>query len=159
MRTRLAALIVTTCLCGSALAQSPAPDLTRQQRDLLQAIVAAVDAAATQPETSDLKWQDHVLRASDGSHYVAFSAQPPAATSLPAGPVVLYLRLATATPAGAQRIAERSPVREWLAGKRIDPRLLPNNRGIAIGEMPIMGETSIRRSGRGSDESSSASSV
>jgi len=139
MSTRLAAVVVTTCLCGTALAQSPAPALTRQQRDLLQAIVAAVDAAAAQPETSDLKWQHHVLRASDGSHYIAFSAEPPAAAALPAGPVVLYLRLATATPAGAQRIAERSPVREWLAGSRIDPRLLPNNRGIVVGEMPMMG--------------------
>jgi hypothetical protein len=30
----------------------------------------------------------------------------------------LYLRLATATPAGAQQIAERSPIKEWLAGSR-----------------------------------------
>ena len=61
-----------------------------------------------QPETADLKWQHHIMRASDGSHYVAFSVEPPATASLPAGPALLYLRLATATPAGAQRIAERS---------------------------------------------------
>jgi hypothetical protein len=138
MSVRFAAAVVITCLCGTALAQSPVPNLTRPQRDLLQAIVTAVDAAANQPETVDLAWQHHVMRASDGSHYIAFSAEPPSSASLPAGPVVLYLRLATATPAGAQRIAERSPVREWLAGSRIDPRLLPK-RGIAIGEMPMMG--------------------
>ena len=139
MSFRLAAAIVITCLCGDAFAQTPAPNLTRQQRDLLQAIVTAVDAASTQPETADLKWQHHILRASDGSHYVAFSAEPPASAALPAGPALLYLRLATATPAGAQRIAERSPIREWLAGNRTDPRLLPNKGGIVVGEMPMMG--------------------
>ena len=138
MSLRLAALVVTTCLCGSALAQTPAPNLTRQQRELLSAIVTAVEAAAAQPETNDLRWQHHVMRASDGSHYVAFSAEP--ATPLPTGAVVLYLRLATATPAGAQQIAERSPIKEWLAGSRTDPRLLPRT-GIVIGEMPIMGPT------------------
>ncbi|HUQ87189.1 MAG TPA: hypothetical protein VM096_06490 [Vicinamibacterales bacterium] len=141
MSFRLAAVIVITCLCGSAAAQTPAPNLTKQQRDLLQAIVTAVDAAATQPETADVKWQHHILRASDGSHYVAFSAEPPATAALPAGPALLYVRLATATAAGAPRLVERSPIREWLAGGRVDPRLLPNNRGIAVGEMPIMGPT------------------
>ena len=138
MSLRLAALVVTACLCSdSALAQTAAPNLTRQQKELLSAIVTAVDAASNQPETADLAWQHHIMRASDGSHYVAFTAEP--ATPLPGGPVLLYLRLATATPAGAQRIVERSPVREWLAGSRVDPRLLPNNRGIVIGEMPMMG--------------------
>lgn len=135
----LTGLLVTSCLCWPALAQTPALALSREQRDLLRAIVAAVDAAASQPETADLAWQPHVMRASDGSHYVAFSAVPPGATPLPQGPVTLYLRLATATPPGTQRVAERSPMREWLAGSRIDPRLLPSSRGIAIGEMPMMG--------------------
>jgi hypothetical protein len=141
MSLRLGALVVTTCLCSTAfshaaLAQNAAPNLTRQQRELLTAIVLAVDAAAAQPETNDLKWQHHIMRASDGSHYVAFSAEP--TVPLPTGPVVLYLRLATATPAGAQQIAERSPIKEWLSGSRTDPRLLPKP-GIAIGDMPIMG--------------------
>jgi len=140
MSVRAAAAIVTTCLCGSAFAQTAAPNLTRPQRDLLQAIVTAVDAASTQPESADLKWQHHILRASDGSHYVAFSAEPPASAALPSGSALLYLRLATATPAGATRIAERSPIKEWLAGSRTDPRLLPRT-GIALGEMPIMGPT------------------
>jgi hypothetical protein len=138
MTLRLAAAIVITCLYTNAFAQSAAPNLARAQRDLLHAIVSAVDAAAAQPETPDLKWQHHIMRASDGSHYVAFSVEPPAAAALPAGPALLYLRLATATPSGATRIAERSAIREWLAGNRIDPRLLPQ-RGIAVGEMPMMG--------------------
>jgi hypothetical protein len=139
MGIRHAAAIVTVCLCaGDAAAQSAAPNLTKQQRDLLQAIVTAVDAAATQPETTTAGWQSHILRASDGSHYVAFSLEPPADAPLPPGPALLYLRLATAPPPGVQTVAERSMVREWLAGSRIDPRLLPK-RGIAIGDMPIMG--------------------
>ncbi|HYE88883.1 MAG TPA: hypothetical protein VEA16_21140, partial [Vicinamibacterales bacterium] len=132
----IAGAIVAVCLCRPAAAQSP--NLTRQQRDLLQALIAAVDAAATQPDTPNLTWQSHILRASDGAHYVAFTAVPPADAALPPGPVMLYMRLATAAPAGTQRIVERSPLREWLAGSRIDPRLLPK-RGIVIGEMPMMG--------------------
>jgi hypothetical protein len=138
MGVRLAAAVVTTCLCGAAFAQTAAPNLTRQQRELLSSLITAVDAAAGQPEAADLGWQHHIMRASDGSHYVAFSAEP--APPMPPGPVLLYLRLATATPPGAQRIAERSPIKEWLAGSRTDPRLLPKT-GIAIGEMPIMGPT------------------
>jgi hypothetical protein len=140
MATRLAALIVCTCLSvGSAHGQT-APNLTRQQRDLLHAVVTAVDAASTQPPLDDADWRAHVMRASDGSHYVAFSITPPADMPLPGGPAILYLRVATATPPGATRIAERSAIREWLAGGRTDPRLLPK-RGIAIGEMPVMGAT------------------
>lgn len=138
MGIRLAALIVTICLPPSALAQTP--NLTRQQREMLQTIVRAVDAAATQPPLDDEHWQAHVMRASDGSHYVAFTVTPPETAALPAGPVLLYIRVATATPEGATTVAERSAIREWLAGGRTDPRLLPK-RGIAIGEMPVMGAT------------------
>lgn len=138
MSLRLSTLIVTTCLSASALAQTPAPNLTRQQRELLSAIVTAVDAAAAQPETNDLNWQHHIMRASDGSHYVAFTVEPAATIALPTGPALLYVRLSTATPTGAVQIAERSGVREWLAGSRTDPRLLPK-RNIAIGDMPAFG--------------------
>jgi hypothetical protein len=147
MTTRLAASIVTVCLsAGPALAQAPA--LSRQQRELLQSLLNAVDTAAAQgsAEAQSAKadhgkqWQTHVMRASDGSHYVAFTIVPPATTPLPPGPALLYIRLATSNPQAAQRIAERSAIRDWLAGSRIDPRLLPR-RGIAIGEMPVMGAT------------------
>ena len=78
MSVRLAAAIVTTCLCGSALAQTSAPNLTRQQRDLLQGgrrpPLIAPSAPRDQPITHG---STHVLRASDGSHYVAFSVAPP----------------------------------------------------------------------------------
>jgi hypothetical protein len=140
MSVRLAAVIVLACLCAGVQAQTPVPNLTRQQRELLKAIVSAVDAASAQPETANLEWQHHVLRASDGSHYVAFSVTPPADTPLPAGAALLYLRVATATPPGGTRVAERSLVRDWLHGGRTDPRLLPQ-KGIAIGEMPVMGAT------------------
>ena len=82
------------------------------------------------------------MRASDGSHYVAFSLEPPPGRELPKGPVVLYVRLATATPNGAASIIERSAIREWLSGTRLDPRLLPR-RNIAIGDMPALGPGAI----------------
>jgi len=135
MAVRFAALFVTACLCENAFGQTAAPNLTRPQRELLQAMVLSADTAAANPEDADVPWQSHVMRASDGSHYVAFSIEP---SGLPAGPVMLYVRLATAAAAGAPRLVERSAIREWLAGNRTDPRLLPQ-RNIAIGDMPIMG--------------------
>jgi hypothetical protein len=137
MTTTIArALVVSGCLCGPALsfAQQP-PQLSKDHRALLQAVIAAVDGAADAPET-DAVWQVHVLRASDGSHYVAFSLAGTADRPIAAAPLVMYVRLATAP---ATTIAERSAVREWLAGSRIDPRLLPRNRGFAVGDMPAMG--------------------
>ncbi len=77
------------------------------------------------------------MRASDGSHYLAFTAQPSAVMPLPAGPALLYVRLANATPA---RLGERSQIREWLAGTRTAPPPIARS-GIAIGEMPIFGPT------------------
>jgi len=144
---RLATALVTTCLCGTALAQTP-PALTRPQRQLLQHLIAAVDSAAADPAAAPPAhdWLTHVLRASDGSHYIAFSVTPRSGT-LAAGQLVIYVRLATAIVPGEPVVAERSVVREWLQGARIDPRLLPR-RGMAIGEMPEMGAgAGINRSG------------
>jgi hypothetical protein len=134
---RLAALIVCICLCvGDARAQS-ASTPSREQRELLHAVVLAVDAAAPQSETPDATWQTHVMRASDGSHYVAFIVQPPAAMPLPVGPALLYVRLSQATPS---RAGERSQIRDWLAGTRTAPPPIARS-GIALGEMPIFGPT------------------
>jgi hypothetical protein len=150
----IAAAVVMACLSVvSAAAQSAPPSLTRQQRELLQALVAATDAAGAKPATSNAAWQSHVLRASDGSHYVAFSITPPAAT-LPQTALVLYVRLATAIVPGETTAMERSIVGEWLQGARTDPRLLPQKRGMAIGEMPALGAGAVGARGPGSVGSS-----
>ena len=139
MNARLAALIVTICLsAGEAFAQAPV-SLSRQQRELLHAVVLAVDAAAVDPQTSGAIWQLHVMRASDGSHYVAFSVQPPAALPVPAGPAVLYVRLAHAA-SSAQPAIARSPIREWLAGEPAAPPPV-RRAGLVLGEMPVLGAT------------------
>jgi hypothetical protein len=140
MKAGIAAAVVFVCLL-TVEATGQTPNLSRPQRDLLHAVVAAVDAAGAQAPIDDTHWRAHVMRASDGSHYVAFSITPPPELPLPKGPALLYLRVATATLPGATKISERSAIREWLAGGRTDPRLLPK-RGIAIGEMPVMGATS-----------------
>jgi hypothetical protein len=44
-------------------------------------------------------------------------------------------------PDGAQQIAERSPIKEWLAGSRTGSSPCCPKTGIVIGEMPIMGPT------------------
>ena len=138
MTVRFVTLVVTTCLCGVASAQTP--NLSKPERELLGALVAAVDAAAAAAETDRATMRTHVMRASDGSHYVAFSLAPPSSVPLPVTPVALYFRLATAQPVAAQR-PERSLVREWLAGNHTTPSPIVANRGIALGEMPIMGPT------------------
>jgi hypothetical protein len=133
-------LLVSVCLSLAALAgaQQP-PQLSKDQRTLLQAVIAAVDAAGSAPETEAAAWQTHLLRASDGSHYVAFSVAGTADRPIAATPLITYVRLATTPAQPATTLAERSAVREWLAGSRLDPRLLPRHRGFAVGEMPAMG--------------------
>lgn len=148
MTVRVAALVVIGCLCtASGFAQSAPPSLSRQQKAHLEQLIAAVDRATIAPvPSSSNDWLTHVLRASDGSHYVAFSFAP-RADALPATPIVMYVRLATAVVPGETTVAERSIVREWLRGSTIDPRLLPK-RGMAIGDMPAMGAgASINRGG------------
>ena len=148
MTARLAAIVVTICLWASHISAQAPPALTSQQRDLLQALIASVDRAPTVTDPNDYPWLTHVLRASDGSHYVAFSVTPPAAAQ-PKGPVVVYIRLASAKTQGATAAGERSLVREWLQGSRVDPRLLPRKGGFAVGAMPAMGAV-IERDGRSS---------
>jgi tetratricopeptide (TPR) repeat protein len=137
-------LVLQTVGAALALAQQPAPpSLSRQQRAALQAVVRAVEANTAIADISEADWPVHVLRASDGSHYVAFSA--PAESALKET-VVLYVRLAT-RPTGTASVAERSAVAEWLAGRTPSP--LPNRRGIAIGEMPTYGAGAIATRGPG----------
>lgn len=136
------ALVVFCCLyfAATAAAQSM-PNLNGDQRALLTALLGAVDAAPPAADTAPESWQTHVLRASDGSHYVAFSVASTAATPIEARPLLLYVRLSAIATPPATTLAERSVVREWLGGSRVDPRLLPR-RGIALGNMPAMGTAS-----------------
>ena len=84
------------------------------------------------------------MRASDGSHYVAFSLEPAGDAKLPPGPILLYVRLATATGDAVTTVTERSAIRDWLVGRKIDPRLLPS-RGIAVrGSSPTTGSTDLK---------------
>ncbi|MFM8533411.1 MAG: hypothetical protein ACKOEC_07440, partial [Acidimicrobiia bacterium] len=139
MDVRRIAAVVTACLCGifAADPQAQTPNLSRNQRDLLAALLTAVDEAATADESDDASVRTHVLRASDGSHYVAISAEPPASVTMPTRPMPVYIRLASAPPVAPQR-PERSPIREWLKGQQTTPPPI-SRRGIALGEMPIMG--------------------
>lgn len=143
MSVRRSAAIVTTCLCLTFLAApagAQSPELSKNQKELLTAMIAAVDASASADETRDATLRTHVLRASDGSHYVALSAVPPVSAAVPSTPMPLYIRLATAPTVQAQR-PERSLIREWLAGAQATPPPIARS-GIALGEMPIMGPAS-----------------
>jgi hypothetical protein len=142
------ALVAAVMLASGAVAagQGSEPKLTRQERAALQAIVAAVDASASAPHVSEAEWPIHLLRASDGSHYVAFTA--PARGLDPDRPVVVYVRLASwREPGVITTAAERSAVGEWLAGQRSVP--VPPQRGIAFGEMPTYGAGAIAGRGPG----------
>jgi len=144
-RSFLVLVLVSLAASVADAGQSATPQLTKTQRETLRAVVAAVDLASPAPETQGVTWPVHVMRASDGSHYVAFSVSQSSAP-LPAGPVVLYVRLATTPRSSGQTISERSAVGEWLAGQRVDPRLKPKN-GFAPGEMPNFGAGAIAARG------------
>jgi hypothetical protein len=143
MPTRTPAFVLAVILAsaGSVIAQRPAPSLSKEQR---QALLAAVTAAGTAPPlAADQLWQLHLLRASDGSHYVAFSVQAPADLS-PGQRLALYVRLEPRAPtpdATTTAIAPRSAVEEWLLGQRRDPLPMQAKRVVTIptGEMPIGG--------------------
>jgi tetratricopeptide (TPR) repeat protein len=133
--------VVTSALLVMSLPvaarQEPAaPNLTRAQRNALQSLVAAVETAASGPDTPGVDWPIHVLRASDGSHYVAFSLVASAGLVVDR-PVALYVRLATRRDEAATTMVERSAVAEWLAGQRSLP--LRPERAIAFGDMPTYG--------------------
>ena len=140
---------VIVVLAASALAvrahSQGAPNLSRNQRAALQAVVRAIDTGTAIQDVPEIDWPVHVLRASDGSHYVAFSVATE--TKAPARPVVLYVRLATRNQATTTTIAERSAVAEWLAGQTAAPP--PPRRGMAFGEMPTYGAGAIATRGPG----------
>jgi tetratricopeptide (TPR) repeat protein len=139
------AALALSAVEGPALARQSAPKLTKAQRDTLQAIVAEVDRTAGAADTDNVAWQIHVLRTSDGAHYIAFTADGPDTLRPPAG-ATIYVRLAT-RPASA--FAEKSAVMEWLKGMRSDPLVAKKRRGIAFGEMPVFGAGSIAARGPG----------
>lgn len=141
-RLGIAGALMTLATAVSA-GQAEPPQLSRQQRAALKALVSAVDASAGIVDIPDDNWPVHLLRASDGSHYVAFSLNR--ADGLTVGrPLVVYVRLATRADS---TVVERSAVAEWLAGQTPAP-VLPR-RGIALGEMPTYGAGSIATRGPG----------
>lgn len=143
---RLAAGLAAMSICAvsawPARAQAVAPKLSRTQRTLLEAVVSAVDRAAADPGASltEATWLSHVLRASDGSHYVALRAEMAGVTP-PKNPVTLYVRLAPRRVGTDQTLAPRSAVLEWLKGLRGDPLPMRAARSTTVnaGEMPIGG--------------------
>lgn len=158
MARRIARVGLLVILVAAPLlaAQAPSPSLTLTQRNALAAVIAAVDAASKAPAVDDAAWQMHVLRASDGSHYVAFSAEPPGAP-LPATPVILYVRLASRV-SESTVTSERSAVMDWLNGLRRDPLPLRPTRVIAVatGEMPVGGTLAMSTRGGAVGQSSAA---
>jgi hypothetical protein len=136
------ALAVLLALPAAAAAQTGTPNPTKEQRQALLAALVAVKSVATAPAPApEPTWPVHLFRASDGSHYVAFSAEAPAAVPADA-PFVLYVRLAPAPdPTAVLAQALRSPVEEWLLGQRNDPLPMRARRVVQVptGELPVGG--------------------
>lgn len=141
-----AALIAVGASAGAPLAGQapPTPRLDRSQQATLESIVVAVDQARANPAAAaPSQWQVHVLRASDGSHYVALRGRAPGLIATKA-PVMLYVRLESSRDPRTT-VPQRSAVMEWLKGERADP-LPMRARGtmnVPQGEMPIGGAASI----------------
>lgn len=136
-RVAVAAGVLLAPLAASG--QSPAPTLDEQQRATLLGLVTAVKDNPTDP-IAENEWPVHLFRASDGSHYVAFSAPLPKGVD-PAAPMALYVRLAPRAGASTSASATRSAVEEWLLGERSDPLPLSALRVVQVpsGEMPAGG--------------------
>ena len=117
-----------------------APKLSKAERTTLEAVVAAVDQAQASGVAAPATWQSHVLRASDGSHYVALRATV-FDVPVPVGGAMLYVRLAARRSHEPRAAAERSAVMEWLQGRRGDPLPMRAGRSTTVnaGEMPIGG--------------------
>jgi hypothetical protein len=143
-RSALGSLLLAAAALPVWAQQADAPSLSRQQREALQTLVRAVDTTTTAP-LPDGDWPLHVLRASDGSHYVAFSIHRPEGVQL-GRPFILYVRLASRR-ADAATQPERSAVAEWLTGQSPTPAL--PQRGLAFGEMPTYGAGAVATRGPG----------
>ncbi|MEZ5289348.1 MAG: hypothetical protein R2712_32020, partial [Vicinamibacterales bacterium] len=137
-------------LPAQAAGQAKAPNLSRQQKEALLAAVTAAKSAVVQP--AEHLWQAHLLRASDGSHYVAFSAEAPSDLG-PDDHLALYVRLEPRPAAGSTPAPPpRSAVEEWLLGERSDPLPMRAARVVQIptGEMPVGGPSAtLSRDGSG----------
>ena len=136
--TRLAAVTLLLSVPCAAAAQN-APKLSKAQRTTLEAVVAAVDRAQEAGAVTPATWQSHVLRASDGSHYVALRATV-IDVPVPIGGAMLYVRLAARRSDERTELA-RSAVMEWLKGLRGDPLPMRAARSTTVnaGEMPVGG--------------------
>ncbi len=147
-------LIVALTAAPAAVFAQTAPNLSKDQRQTLLTLVNNVKASADQPAT-DEGWQVHLLRASDGSHYVAFSADAPGELTEDT-PLAVYVRLSLRATEPPSVIAQRSAVEEWLLGQRKDPLPMQARRVVQIpsGELPVGGPLSM--SGRDSTGQSSA---
>jgi hypothetical protein len=149
------ALLIVVALLSPWVAhgQSKNPKLSKAQRDALWAAVTAAKTAP--PLAGEHAWQMHLLRASDGSHYVAFSMEAPADLT-PEERLVLYVRLEprpNAPPSATP--PPRSTVEAWLRGERGDPLPMRATRVITVpsGELP-MGGTAATMTRDGSGQNS-----
>ncbi|MGE0461752.1 MAG: hypothetical protein AB7Q16_10325 [Vicinamibacterales bacterium] len=156
-RTIARALLVAALLASPTIAAAQttakAPNLSRTQKQALLAAVTAAREAA--PLTSNDHWQMHLLRASDGSHYVAFSMQAPTDLT-PDERLVLYVRLEPKpTEPPSTTLPPRSTVEEWLRGERGDPLPMRAARVVTVpsGELP-MGGTAATMTRDGSGQNS-----
>lgn len=136
----VAVLAAMLALPVAAGAQVKTPSPSKEQRQALLAALVAVKNAEASPATEP-GWQVHLFRASDGSHYVAFSTEAPPGVPTDA-PFALYVRLAPARdPAATTVAAIRSPVEEWLQGQRNDPLPMRASGVVQVptGELPVGG--------------------
>jgi hypothetical protein len=146
------ALAVLLATATPVSAQRKAPSLSKEQRQSLLAAVTAAAAAA--PLAAGGFWQTHLLRASDGSHYVAFSLEAPADLT-PEDRLALYVRLEPRRPADqpiSTTMAPRSAVEDWLRGERSDPLPMRAARVVTVpsGELPMGGPSATQtRDGSG----------
>ncbi|MFN7978873.1 MAG: hypothetical protein U0P30_12100 [Vicinamibacterales bacterium] len=140
----LAAALASGGLAAPVIAQVAAPKLSKPQRAAFEAILDAVERAAAGSADAPVEpatWITHVLRASDGSHYVALHADLTAGQA-PTEPVPMYARFAARrVGADTELPPARSAVADWLKGLRGDPLPMRASRSTTVpqGEVPVGG--------------------
>lgn len=140
----LAAALASGGLASPVNAQVAAPKLSKPQRAAFEAILDAVERAAAGSADAPVEpatWITHVLRASDGSHYVALHADLTAGNP-PGEPVPLYVRFAARRVGAESELPPaRSAVGDWLKGLRGDPLPMRASRSTTVpqGEVPVGG--------------------
>src|SRR2546422_788039 len=132
---------ITIVLAWSAAPRAADPPrrkpLDPNQRAALVVLMNAVDVAQQRDADADasVTWDNHILKSRDQTAYVPFRVTVAAATDAFKS-TAMYVR-AVSRHDGARTADEHSAVRDWLASRASDPRLVERALALPPGEYDV----------------------